>query len=203
MAGPAPARRAMAGFVANCPKCDSTSRDARFESDGNAYRPAALRRRSFQRAPALGAGWDVGRRGVCPTRVVRNQIEACTSPADRGFGLMARGPGRIPCRIATGPGLLTGSRGHPRCRFHPAASCVAASVPGTTPHRAAPALLAASPANRRMPSCFGPGLTRPSAHPIILHADRSSRPRPAREDEGSISWAQDAGISLVKILSEP
>ena len=41
------------------------------------------------------------RRGVCPSRLVRNVSEAHASPADRGFGLMARGPGRIPCRIAS------------------------------------------------------------------------------------------------------
>ena len=45
------------------------------------------------------------RRGFVLTRVDRSKIEASASPAGRGFGLMARGPGRIPCRIARPEGV--------------------------------------------------------------------------------------------------
>ncbi len=60
---------------------------------------------------------------------------------------------------------------------------------------ALPRVIAASPANRIMPTCFRPGAERPPHHPTILLADRSSRPRPAREDDGTIAWRGEAGIS--------
>jgi len=65
------------------------------------------------------------------------------------------------------------------------------------------ALLAASPANRIMPTCFRPGWQRPTIHPTIPLADRSSRPRPAREDGGTVAWGGGAGISVTLVVVAP
>jgi hypothetical protein len=65
------------------------------------------------------------------------------------------------------------------------------------------ALLAASPANRIMPTCFRPGWQRPAIHPTIPLADRSSRPRPAREDGGSMVRVLGEGISSAQVVVAP
>jgi hypothetical protein len=104
------------------------------------------------------------RRGVCPSRVVRNVSEAHASPADRGFGRMARWLGRIPCRIARPVDIdWSPCRSSARRRYP-------LPMPGSfqslaEPAKAPPRVLAASPANRIMPSCFRPGPARLPTHP--------------------------------------
>jgi hypothetical protein len=104
------------------------------------------------------------RRGVCPSRVVRNMNEAHASPADRGFGRMARWLGRIPCRIARNlPAVERPESTEPSRHLrlpHAWQPC-----PLDAPASERPRVLAASPANRIMPSCFRPDGERLPHHP--------------------------------------
>jgi hypothetical protein len=106
----------------------------------------------------------VDRRGLCLVAVVRSLFEAHASPVDRGFGRMARRPGRIPCRIAR---TVHDCERPESTKSAPSCGCLmrGSLVPGTVPHRAAPAFIAASPANRIMPTCFRPGAARLPPHP--------------------------------------
>ena len=95
--------------------------------------------------------------------------EARASPVGRDFGRMARGLGRIPCRIARPEGL--GIRRPNGSVANLATRCPLPDSfrPSAEPAKALPRVTAASPANRIMPSCFQPGPARLPTHPVSTH----------------------------------
>ena len=135
--------------------------------------PAAIRPRRMSKSEATC------RRGVCPSRVVRRLCEAHASPADRGFGLMARGPGRIPCRIArpVGPGIRRRDLARTR---NSAAHALAASDPRQHRHGATPRASGSSGEPDHAARAFGLGRpdsrpTQPPPHqPLVMISLRCS-----------------------------